>query len=46
MEEILEISPAYNADKDNKVKRKKRKMEEESREMPLKDEQSNNIEDI
>ena len=28
VEEILEISPAYNADKDNKKKRKKKKIEE------------------
>ena len=31
VEEILEISPAYNADKENKGRRKKKKVEEEEK---------------
>jgi len=37
VEEILEISPAYNAGKDSKGRKKKRKMEEDSRQIPMRE---------
>ena len=41
VEEILEISPAYNADKENKKKRKKRKVEQEPPSEDYRDPDSN-----